>query len=155
VYAAWGQRFGAWFLDGLITAFLALLALGGILAATGTYRAVFDGLETSTASDDDAFVAAYLGWLLGWGLLGGVYHAVLQGGWRGQTAGKMMLGIRVRDESADSPIGYGRAFARWIMPVIFWTFFWIPGLLDSLWPLWDKRRQSLHDKIARSLVVQA
>jgi len=153
VYAAWGQRFGAWFLDGAITAFIAVLAVVGILAATGAHRAVFEGLETPTESDDDAFFGAYLGWLLAWGLLGGVYHTVLHG-WRGQTAGKMMLGIRVRNDSGDEPIGYGRAFARWIMPAIFWTFFWIPGMLDVLWPLWDRKKQSFHDKIARSLVVR-
>jgi uncharacterized RDD family membrane protein YckC len=155
VYAAWGQRFGAVFLDGMITALLAALAVAVIVIGTGAYSAVLGGLETNTETDDDAFFAAYFGWFGAWALVGGVYHTVLHGRWRGQTAGKMMLGIRVRDELTNGPIGYGRAFARWIMPALFWTFLWIPGLLDCLWPLWDAKKQTFHDKIARSLVVRA
>ena len=154
VYAAWGQRFGAVFLDGMITALLSVLAVAAVLAVTGTYSAVFEGLETDTGADGDAFGVASLGWFGAWALVGGVYHTVLHGTGRGQTAGKMMLGIRVRDEWTNGPIGYGRAFARWIMPGLFWTF-WIPGILDALWPLWDTKKQSFHDKIARSLVVRA
>ena len=155
VYAAWGQRFGAVFLDGMITALLAALAVAAVVAMTGAYSTVLEGLETNTDADDEAFYVAYFGWLCAWALVGGIYHTVLHGRGRGQTAGKMMLGIRVRDEWTNGPIGYGRAFGRWIMPVLFWTFFWIPGILDSLWPLWDTKKQTFHDKIARSLVVRA
>jgi uncharacterized RDD family membrane protein YckC len=28
-------------------------------------------------------------------------------------------------------------------------------LLDLLWPLWDERNQTLHDKIVKSYVVRA
>jgi hypothetical protein len=28
------------------------------------------------------------------------------------------------------------------------------SLLDDLWPLWDGRRQALHDKVARTNVVR-
>ena len=82
------------------------------------------------------------------------YYTYLHGNERGQTWAKSLLGIRVRDEATGGRIGYGRAFARWIMPVLFWNFFFLPGLLDGLWPLWDKRRQSWHDKIVRSIVVR-
>ncbi len=155
LYAAWGQRFGAVFLDGIITALLSALGVALVLGVTGAYSSVVEGLETPREGDDDAFVAAYVGWIAGWAVVGGVYHTVLHGRGRGQTAGKMMLGIRVRDERTNGSIGYGRAFGRWIMPAMFWTFFWIPGLLDVLWPLWDGKKQTFHDKIVRSLVVRA
>jgi uncharacterized RDD family membrane protein YckC len=138
----------------MITALLATLPVAVVVGLTGAYAAVLEGLETNAEADDDAFLAAYFGWLSAWALVGGIYHTVLHGKGRGQTAGKMMLGIRVRDQGANGPIGYGRAFGRWIMPVLFWTFFWIPGILDALWPLWDKKKQTFHDKIARSLVVR-
>jgi uncharacterized RDD family membrane protein YckC len=153
VYAAWGQRFGAVFLDGIITALLAAAAVAAVLLGTGAYSAVFEGLESRTEADDGAVIGAYLGWLGGWALVGGLYHTLLHGRARGQTAGKMMLGIRVRDDRTNAPIGYGRAFGRWIMPALFWTF-WIPGILDALWPLWDTKKQTFHDKIVRSLVVR-
>ena len=34
------------------------------------------------------------------------------------------------------------------------SFFFIPWLLNYLWPLWDKKNQALHDKIVSSYVVQ-
>jgi uncharacterized RDD family membrane protein YckC len=33
-------------------------------------------------------------------------------------------------------------------------FFGLFTLLDGLWPLWDRARQALHDKIAGSVVVR-
>jgi uncharacterized RDD family membrane protein YckC len=27
------------------------------------------------------------------------------------------------------------------------------GLIDNLWPLWDRRNQTLHDKFARTIVI--
>jgi uncharacterized RDD family membrane protein YckC len=30
---------------------------------------------------------------------------------------------------------------------------WLP-LLDGLWPLWDKRNQALHDKVANTVVIR-
>jgi len=27
-------------------------------------------------------------------------------------------------------------------------------LLDGLWPLWDKKRQTLHDKVVRTVVLR-
>jgi uncharacterized RDD family membrane protein YckC len=30
----------------------------------------------------------------------------------------------------------------------------IPGLLDVLWPMWDRKHQTLHDKLVGSVVVQ-
>lgn len=155
MYAAWGQRFGAVFLDGIITALLAAIGVAAVLGVTGAYSSIVEGLETDAEDDDTPLVVAYLGWFGAWAVVGGVYHTVLHGRGRGQTAGKMLLGIRVRDERTNGPIGYGRAFGRWIMPALFWTFLYIPGLLDALWPLWDGKKQTFHDKIVRSLVVRA
>jgi uncharacterized RDD family membrane protein YckC len=32
--------------------------------------------------------------------------------------------------------------------------FVIPILVDDLWPLWDKQKQTLHDKVAGTVVVK-
>ena len=32
--------------------------------------------------------------------------------------------------------------------------FLVPFLVDLLWPLWDKRKQTLHDKFARTVVIR-
>ena len=47
-----------------------------------------------------------------------VYFTVLIGGRRGQTVGQMALGIRVIDFNTGGPIGYGRAFVRWLVAIV-------------------------------------
>ena len=48
----------------------------------------------------------------------------------------------------------GRAFARYAVQVVFGILFYVPLVLDCLGPLWDARNQSLHDKVAESVVVR-
>jgi len=72
----------------------------------------------------------------------------------GQTIGKMTTRTAVRlDGDEDRPLGYVRAFIRALIPPFFWVLI-IPGLLDVLWPLWDGKKQSLHDKLVGSVVIQ-
>jgi uncharacterized RDD family membrane protein YckC len=72
----------------------------------------------------------------------------------GQTLGKMAGGIAVRrDGDEDAPVGYIRSLIRGAVPPFFWVLL-IPGLLDVLWPLWDPKKQALHDKLAGSVVIR-
>jgi uncharacterized RDD family membrane protein YckC len=84
-----------------------------------------------------------------WLLIGVVYYALLDGGPKGQTLGKMALGIRVVDFNNGGAIGYGRGVIRYIGRII-------SGLvcyLGYLWMLWDKEKQCWHDKMATTVVV--
>ncbi len=36
-----------------------------------------------------------------------------------------------------------------------WWVFYIPGILDVLWPLWDKKHQCWHDKVVNSIVIRS
>src|SRR5205809_488683 len=47
-----------------------------------------------------------------------VYFTVMIGSSRGQTVGQMALGIRVIDFNTGGPIGYGRAFVRWLVAIV-------------------------------------
>ena len=152
-FASWGQRFAAAIVDGLMTMIVSAIAVVVVVALTGTFSDITEGLETETEADDTAFVIAYVGWYLGWAVLGGVYSTYFHGK-SGRTPGKMMLAIRVADEGTDRPIGYGRAFGRWFVTGIFWAIT-VPGILDALWPLWDAKKQTWHDKVANSVVVRA
>jgi uncharacterized RDD family membrane protein YckC len=86
------------------------------------------------------------------------YFVVLNGGRRGQTVGKVVWEIRVRDAATGGPLGLAKALRRHLLPA---PFFMIPilglalWLTDGLWPLWDSRRQALHDRLAASVVVSA
>ena len=75
---------------------------------------------------------------------------------RGQTVGKMVWGTRVRDAATGGALGPAKAAVRYLAPALlsFVTFglIWFP---DGLWLFWDRRRQTLHDKVAGSVVVNA
>jgi uncharacterized RDD family membrane protein YckC len=131
--ASWGQRLGAFLIDEVflfVVTFCAVFALG--------LRHRFAGAVVSL-------------------LLAGAYYAVLNGSELGQTFGKRALGIQVRDAGgAGDTIGLQRAALRYVIVGLFRIvpFFILFTMLDGLWPLWDPRRQALHDKIAGSVVVR-
>ena len=82
-------------------------------------------------------------------LVGLIYFSYFDGSARGQTIGKMALGIRVIDFRGGGPIGFGRGFIRWLGRILSS----IPCFLGYLWALWDREKQGWHDKIATTVVV--
>ena len=76
-----------------------------------------------------------------------VYYTYFHGA-TGQTPGKMVCKLRVVNIKGE-PIGYPRAFLRWIGYII--SSFVL--CLGFLWVVWDKNKQGWHDKIARSYVI--
>ncbi len=92
--------------------------------------------------------------LVFWLLLPFVYFTVLHGRLGGgQTLGKRLVKIRVQHAEGRT-LDYGSAFGRYAMTFVF-GLFTIPLILDYLFPLWDSRKQSLHDKVVSSVVVRA
>jgi uncharacterized RDD family membrane protein YckC len=74
----------------------------------------------------------------------------------GQTLGKQMLGVRVVAKVGE-PISLGRAMKRELLgrTLLGAVTFGIYSLIDSLWCLWDGKRQTLHDKIGGTYVYRA
>jgi len=76
----------------------------------------------------------------------------------GATPGKLLLGVRVRDLERPGLPGWGQSVLRWVSRELVANVpfagqaYWV---LDSLWPLWDTRRQALHDKPGHTVVVRA
>jgi uncharacterized RDD family membrane protein YckC len=77
------------------------------------------------------------------------YMTVFEGRSAGQTPGKMAVGIRVIDFRTGSSIGYPRAFLRTICRILSA----IVCYLGYLWMLWDREKQTWHDKLSTSVVV--
>ena len=71
-------------------------------------------------------------------------------GLKGQTLGKMALGIKVVDEQGNIP-GLARAALREVPGKI---VSFVAFCLGFLWIIWDERKQGWHDKIARTCVVR-
>jgi uncharacterized RDD family membrane protein YckC len=152
--APWWKRLIAIIIDvivlGLGVCFI-LFAIGiAVKAARG------HGGTGSTSSQSHGLAlrlfALVIGFILGSMLLG-LYYAIMNGRWRGQTVGKLALSIAVRDARTGALIGFWRAYGRYMITSVFTLLVFLPYLIDSLVPLWDKRRQAWHDKIVDSVVV--
>ena len=87
-------------------------------------------------------------------LIGAAYFTVLNGLGTGRTVGNRAAGIAVRDADSDVVIGPARGLLRWFVRFALYLFLVIPGLLSDLWPLWDRNRQTLADKAARSVMIR-
>jgi len=155
-YASWGQRALAKLVDFLIllvpTALITFLVAGSVIVDE-LQSGGAGNLDLTTLSGSPSMVlASILGGLVGLG-----YYAAFNG--KGQTPGKRMMGIVVVRVSGDGPIGTSKGIARHVIqflenvPVVSIVVFPFV-LVDSLWPLWDGRKQALHDKIAGSVVLR-
>jgi uncharacterized RDD family membrane protein YckC len=122
--ANFGQRLVAALVDGLITGGIASL-VGAILNATiGTLQL----LNTIVSI---------------------AYFVYLEGSASGQTVGKRLLGIRVVDFNSGGRIDYGRAAIRYFARILSA----LPFFVGYLWMLWDRERQTWHDKLTTTVVV--
>jgi uncharacterized RDD family membrane protein YckC len=84
--------------------------------------------------------------------------------WKQATPGKLILGLRVRRRDVAGPMPLGTVLLRWVTqfgPALVLGFVPYLGnvgslynLLDGAWPLWDSKRQALHDKAAKTNVVR-
>lgn len=134
--ASWGQRVGAYLIDGLITTGI-LLAGFLVSAILGTFS---DGLGVFFLVVGVIAGIVFIGWNL------------VRQGHTGQTVGKGMLNIRLVRLDGITPPGVGLSIGRYFLHVF------IDGALCNLgylWPLWDDKRQTFADKIVDTVVVNA
>jgi len=91
-----------------------------------------------------------------WFVIAVAYYAALNGSAAGQTFGKRVFGVAVRDSDVGDSIAPAGAALRYIVVGMYRIvlFFAVFTVLDGLWPLRERRRQALHDKIAGSVVVR-
>ncbi|MBO2463838.1 RDD family protein [Actinomadura violacea] len=83
-----------------------------------------------------------------------LYFWLMTARW-GQTLGKMLLKIRVVRQDDGLAITNGQAAGRAAFYTVLGGICGCIGLIDVLWILWDPRKQALHDKVARTVVVKA
>jgi uncharacterized RDD family membrane protein YckC len=112
--------------------------------------AFIDGLIVGTTALILALILHASSELLGL-IIAIAYYTYFEGGPRGAGPGKRAMNIRVCDPHTGGPIGYPRAFLRYIAAILSA----LPLLLGYLWMLWDPQKQCWHDKIARDIVIPA
>jgi uncharacterized RDD family membrane protein YckC len=126
--ANFGQRLVALIIDVVVLA----IALGILV---GVAFAIDEALGTVVYLI--AIVATFLYW------------AYFEGSPSGQTLGKRAMNIRVIDFNTGGPLGFGRGLIRAVarIPSQFLCY------LGYLWMLWDREKQTWHDKLASTVVV--
>jgi uncharacterized RDD family membrane protein YckC len=152
-YATWAVRLGGYLIDAVIflVVLVVLLLLFRHSHALNVHLMARKGAKRRSFSAVPFLISGAL-WV--------AYGTALIGGPRGQTVGMMAAGVRAVGDEDRGALGYGRAFGRalfeGVLRLINLVFFLL-GLvwvLDMLFPLWDKKRQTLHDKVVGSVVVR-
>jgi uncharacterized RDD family membrane protein YckC len=157
-YAGFWQRFGALLIDGVILSPIWILPFFLFV-----WQDMIDEFERSFATNTEPDVTQFteffqraIWWGIAAALVSYVYNALMIGRWNA-TVGKFALGLRVRRPDG-SPAAWREAFLRPLLQAGVGGLNALPGLgmlgiLDYLWMLWDDQKQTLHDKIASTIVV--
>ena len=154
--ASWGKRVLGWLIDGIILGIiLAFLTPVFVPEYTALVEELTSGIESGDTAAINEFASSAAGvsikvGLLSW-LVASIY-AIAFWATTAQTPGKMVLNISVRHTDRPGPLDLVTAIKRRLLPLV-GTFIGLLNLIDGLWPLWDSRRQALHDKVASTYVV--
>lgn len=87
-----------------------------------------------------------LAYLLGFGW--SIFLAV-QLGRSGATPGMRVIGLRCIGMRTGQPIGGGMGFVRYLCHIVDGIICFV----GYLWPLWDRQRQTLADKMVSTVVI--
>ena len=114
-------------------------ALGGLIdmIAPGIAAAIVMQISTLLG------LVAYLG-AMGFG----IYNAYLNGS-TGQSVGKQIAGLKVISEETGQVIGGGMGIVRWLAHIVDSLICYV----GWLFPLWDAKKQTIADKIMKTVVI--
>jgi len=163
-YALWADRVIAALADGAI-AFLVLIVLYVLLWLIMLLFGLVSGAAASTETDAGQGIGM-LGALGCYGIccvgiflppiayfVVGLLNKVYWVSKRGYSIGQGLMKLRVVDQHGNL-ISMGTATIRLLATVGLGFIPIVGGFLDLLWPLWDKQRQTLHDKAVGTFVIK-
>ena len=171
--AGWWVRVAAFLIDniivGIIAAIVAFPWMAQIFDAYGDFLSeALDAAEagSTTVPGQAELMAEITGPLVTVSLIGLVVSLVYQSlflRWKAATPGKLLVGLRVRLRERPGQLSWATILKRWVSQFGYALFSAVPvlgsllslyPLLDGLWPLWDSKKQALHDKVAATNVVR-
>jgi len=138
---AFFRRVAATLIDGAVLYALWIVGFATLSALTGTHST---GAGSSPATPSQG-VAWMMSMVISLAYCGGMVAL------RGQTLGKMAVGLRITGPDGAKPV-FWRAALRETVGKLISTYVLFLG---HLWMLWDQRQQTWHDKIAQTYVEAA
>jgi uncharacterized RDD family membrane protein YckC len=145
--AGWGSRVGAALIDGLISGIPFGIGYAVFIADLAS-KADSDPYTSDAGPGGGAVIALLIGGLASLGLW--IWNRVIRQGNTGQSVGKSVLNIKLVAADTNQPVGAGKSLLRDILRYIFDS----ACFLNSLWPLWDDKNQTWHDKVMSTYVVK-
>lgn len=156
-YASWLARVGATLLDGLIAlaVMIPFVIVGVPMMVMGIESGEIDPVTGyTTGGSVDAIGGLGIAILvLGYAAIFvfAIWNYVVRQGRTGQTLGKKWVGITLIKEQTGAAPGWPSCLGRYFLQSILTTF---TLYLNVLWPLWDDKRQTLHDKVLGTVVLK-
>jgi uncharacterized RDD family membrane protein YckC len=146
-YAGTGRRFLAALVDGAVIGVVTWIVLMIGLAGAG-------GISALLMNQNAMLVPQLISGVL---LLGYWLGVSAWEGKTGKTVGNLVCKIRTVDAAGHGPIGFGRAFVRWLIVGLGSLVCLVGEILVLVSPAFDGggKRQGWHDKVARSVVLMA
>ncbi len=151
-YATWGTRAIGYIIDALLVGVgmgLLYLVAGAMFFSMFHFPRFNEGVGWGVAPNGFCCVLLLLFPLAT--LVVGLYNSVYLVAQRGYSIGQGVVKIMVVDANRNL-LTTGTAFVRLLVRVLM-GFVPILPMLDLLWPLWDERRQTLHDKAVNCYVI--
>jgi uncharacterized RDD family membrane protein YckC len=146
-YASWGDRAVGYLIDSVLVG----AGMGVLYLFAGALLTVISGLGGHGIAGGMCCMMIFLFPVAS--LLVGIFNRVYLVATRGASIGQGVMRLRVVDSNGKL-LTMGTAFIRLLAQVAL-SFVPVVGpFLDLLWPLWDERRQTLHDKAVGSYVLK-
>jgi uncharacterized RDD family membrane protein YckC len=136
VATSWLKRFFAWLIDMHISMVFLVLAYLGSSAA---YTQLTGGTALGVS------IACYVAWFAV-----GFWNRCILMGRRGHSYGRYLVDANLVFEKTGEPIGVFAAFVRENSHFLDWFSLG----LGFLMPLWDRKRQTVADRVMRTVTVQ-
>lgn len=151
--AGFGSRAGALVIDTLLTLVgLVPMVIGIVMFVLGAPETDEFGYSIDGTTNGGQLALGGLLVFLGILLMVGIqiWNRIFKMGRTGQSVGKKVMGLKLINEQTGQPIGALQAFLRELLSGVINQVFYI----SYLWMLWDDNKQTLHDKVVHSTVIE-
>jgi uncharacterized RDD family membrane protein YckC len=155
--AEFGERLLAYLLDGLVLTAITIVPVFAIMAVLfipyfNALNAAAEGGTPNFAVIFGSFIGMFVA-AFGIQFLATYLYQVTYQMRHGQTIGKRVMKMKVVDAQTGAAMDVSAARKRWIIHMLL-SLAGPGAYLDGLWQLWDPMKQTLHDKVARTVVVK-